>query len=202
MNVNPHTLDADLIRHLQHRTAESDEKAFEQLYLLHKDRVYEIAFTYTESPILSEEILQDIFVQVWMKRSELATIEDFRSWLFIMTRNRSFNVLRGIARAETRDREMVHYLPGTSPTADHRLLNADLENLLREAMQLLTPAQLKAFQLFKLQGLSREETAAAMGISPNTAKIHVMQAMRTIRAYLVGRNVLLPATLSTALYFF
>lgn len=201
MTVNTHTLTAEQLFQLQQLTAEGDEKAFEQLYLLHKDRVYEIALTYTELPVIAEEILQDIFVQVWMKRTSLPAIADFKAWLFILTRNRSFNVLRSIARAGTRERDMIHYLPGSGDTADHRVLSADMENLVREAVQLLTPAQRTAFELFKLKGLSREETAAAMGISPNTAKVHVMQAMRTIRAYLVGKRVHLPSAICLLLFF-
>jgi RNA polymerase sigma-70 factor (family 1) len=189
---NNNTLTAERLIHLQQLTAKGNQKAFEQLYRLHKDRVYEIALAYTGSAFLAEEILQDIFVQVWTKRTGLTEITDFSAWLFILTRNRSFNVLRGIARAGVRDQEMVHYLPQTSDAADSRLLSADIENLVQEAMQLLTPAQRRAFELFKLNGLSREETAFTMGISPNTAKVHVMQAMRIIRAYLVGKQAFLP----------
>jgi RNA polymerase sigma-70 factor (family 1) len=194
-NNNP--LSVERVIQLQQLTAEGNEKAFEQLYRMHKDRVYEVALTYTESAVLAEEILQDIFVQVWMKRDGLPGIADFGSWLFILTRNRSFNVLRGIARSGSRDREMISHIPGeAADAADSRLLSADVQNLVQEAMHLLTPAQRQAFELFKIKGLSREETAAAMGIAPNTVKVHVLQAMRTIRAYLVSKNVFLPAIIS------
>jgi RNA polymerase sigma-70 factor (ECF subfamily) len=186
---------------LQQLTAEGDEKAFEALYLLHKDRVYEIALTYTESAVLAEEILQDIFVQIWTKRNELPGIEDFSAWLFILTRNRSFTVLRGMARAAKRDRNMVDYLPGATGTADEKLLTGDVLRYLHEAMNLLTPTQRRAFELFKLNGLSRDETAAAMGISPNTAKTHLQHAMRTIRAHLVSQDVFLPVSLPLFLHF-
>ncbi|WEK34720.1 MAG: sigma-70 family RNA polymerase sigma factor [Candidatus Pseudobacter hemicellulosilyticus] len=199
MNAISHTQHSaqDLLLQL---ICEGDEKAFEQLYFLHKDRVYEIALVYTESPQLSEEILQDVFVQVWTKRLELPSIADFRSWLFIMARNRAFNVLRSVARAEAQLRVLLQQAPATADMADQQLLAADVDLQLREAMKLLTPAQLKAFELFKINGLSREETADAMGISPNTAKVHVMQAMRTIRAYLVGKNVLAPSSLCLAIF--
>jgi RNA polymerase sigma-70 factor (ECF subfamily) len=186
---------------LQQLTAEGDEKAFEQLYLLHKDRVYEIALTYTESVVLAEEILQDIFVQVWVKRNELPGITDFSAWLFILTRNRSFTVLRGLARAAKRDRGMVDYLPHAGETADEKLLSGHVQRFLHEAMNLLTPAQRTAFELFKLNGLSRDETAAAMGISPNTAKTHLQHAMRIIRAHLVSNDIFLPVALPLFLPF-
>lgn len=190
------TLSLERVIHLQQQTAEGNEKAFEQLYRMHKDRVYEVALTYTESAVLAEEILQDIFVQVWMKRDGLPGIADFAAWLYVLTRNRSFNVLRSMARAGAGVRDMVQHIPGTADAADSRLLSADVQNLVQEALHLLTPAQRKAFDLFKVKGLSREETAHVMGISPNTVKVHVLQSMRIIRAYLVSKNVFLPATIS------
>lgn len=194
-------MDPDYQKDYLQQMAESDERAFEQLYLAHKDRVYEIAFAYTESPVLAEEILQDIFVQVWVKRNELSGINDFEGWLFILTRNRSFTVLRGMARAARRDKDMVDYLPHAGLSADDKLLSDEVQTLLRDALNLLTPMQRRAFELFKLQGHSREETAAIMGISPNTAKTHLLFAMRTIRAHLVSNDIFLPMALPLFLPF-
>lgn len=171
--------------------AGGDEKAFEQIFFHHKDRVYEIALMYTESAFLAEEIVQDIFVQVWQKREELPSIQNFSSWIFILARNRSFNVLRDIARSN--NRSVTHATPFSAEAADSRLLSSEAEKLVQLAMERLTPAQRQAFELFKLKGLSREETARQMGISPNTVKVHLLQAMRQIRAFFIEKDLLLPA---------
>ena len=168
---------------------ESDEKAFEQLYRLYKDRVYKIAFLYTESRILAEEILQDVFVRVWKNRAELSKITDFEAWLFTVTRNRSFNVLRDAVKAANRNREIVRNLPDPAEEGtDRKLVMADVEKLVAEGMKLLTPAQRKAFELSKLEGLTREAAAKAMGISPNTVKVHLLHATGIIRAYLIRKG--------------
>lgn len=175
-------------------TAEGDEKAFERLFVLHKDRVFEVALLYTESRVLAEEILQDIFVQVWRKRADLPTIADFTSWLFILTRNRCFNVLRDLARARSNSKILQEDQPEVAGEgADARLLSSEAERLVAKAMELLTPAQRLAFELFKLKGLSREETAKEMGISPNTVKVHLLQAMRIIRSFFIEKKLLIPA---------
>jgi RNA polymerase sigma-70 factor (family 1) len=174
--------------------AEGNEKAFEQLFVRHKDRIYEIAFLYTESGFLAEEILQDIFVQVWQKRAELPSIDNFSSWLFILTRNRCFNVLRDLARINSNKKSLINGLPdAVVEAADTRLLSSEAEKLVGEAMERLTPAQRQAFDLFKLKGLSREETAAKMGISPNTVKVHLLNAMRIIRTFFIEKDLLIPA---------
>lgn len=193
--------DAEWLRNLQEAIACNDEQAFEKLFRLYKDRVYHVALTFTASTILAEEILQDIFVQVWMQRSTLPAIEDFNDWLFIVTRNRSFNTLRGVARAGARERKMVDHLPLTEETADRKLLTADIERLVTEGMQLLTPSQQKAFELSKLKGYSREQTAEIMGISANTVKVHLLHASRTVRAYVLANFNYTPTVLFVMLLF-
>ena len=171
-----------------HALEKGDEKAFEALFHFYKDRVYNIAMMYTESTVLSEEIVQDVFVKVWTKRSGLTTINNFSSWLFMITRNRSFNVLRDIARAERREHVLISHLPVEFDDTQQNVNANDTQKLVDEAMKLLTAQQRQAFQLFKVQRLSREETAKAMNLSPNTVKVHLLHALRIIRAYLVNNS--------------
>lgn len=197
-----HTPTAEELSFLLQQLAQSDERAFEQLFVSYKDRVYEIAFLYTESTVLAEEILQDIFVQVWGKRSTLTNINDFPSWLFILTRNRSFNVLRDIARFSSGNKALEQAMPDTyTDAADTKLLSSEADKLVHQAMERLTPAQRQAFMLIKLKGLTREETARQMGISPNTVKVHLLAATKTIRTFFLEKDMLIPAVL-TALKIF
>ena len=192
-----HTQTAEELSFLLQQVAQSDERSFEQLFVSHKDRVFEIAFLYTESTVLAEEILQDIFVQVWRKRATLPTIIDFPSWLFILTRNRSFNVLRDIARFSSGNKVLEQAMPDTNTdAADSKLLSSEADKLVHQAMERLTPAQRQAFMLIKLKGLSRDETARQMGISPNTVKVHLLAATKSIRAFFLEKDLLIPAVLT------
>jgi RNA polymerase sigma factor (sigma-70 family) len=173
------------------KIAEGDEKAFERLFLIHKDKVYELAKMYTESVVSSEELVQDIFIKVWTSRIQLPHINDFRAWLFTLTRNRSFNVLRDTTRAGIRERDMINYIPQNVSHAEEKAISADTQKLIDQALNLLSPPQRQAFDLLKLQELSREEAARKMGISPNTIKVHLLNAMRIVRGYLLSKDVLL-----------
>ena len=83
------------------------QKAFEDLFFRHKDRVYTIALTYTERHFVAEEIVQDVFVRVWKSRSKLMEIENFPAWIHSITRKRSFTALQKIAR-EGKRRDKCH----------------------------------------------------------------------------------------------
>src|SRR5690349_21151502 len=79
---------------LLHQVADGDEAAFRQLFEIYADRIYGVAFTYTKSAHLSEEIVQDVFVKLWLKRTALPDISKIADYIFIIARNRIINELR------------------------------------------------------------------------------------------------------------
>ena len=59
--------------------ASGDENAFTVLIRHYSDRIYSIAFKLTNSAVLTEEIVQDVFLAVWLKRSDLLQIDKFQA---------------------------------------------------------------------------------------------------------------------------
>jgi RNA polymerase sigma-70 factor (ECF subfamily) len=157
-----------------------------------KDRVFEIGFIYTESRMLAEEIVQDVFIKVWLKRDELPLIKNFAGWLFTVARNQAFNCLRSRNNRDRAMQEMMLHVPGTAGPADEKLNSAQVRRLITEAMDLLSAQQRQVFQLIRIEGLSREEAAQKMGLSPNTIKVHLNIGLKTIRAYLLKNGAWVP----------
>src|SRR5262249_5656340 len=67
--------------------AKGDESAFRQLFDQYWDNIYGVAFTFTKSPVIAEEMAQDVFVKIWLKRAELPQVKKFGDYLFIIARN-------------------------------------------------------------------------------------------------------------------
>ncbi|HSC38360.1 MAG TPA: RNA polymerase sigma-70 factor [Chitinophagaceae bacterium] len=172
--------------------AAGDEHAFERLFFAFKDRVYEIGFIYTESAMLAEEIVQDVFVRIWVKRAELPAVKNFPAWVFTVAKNQAFNVLRNRVHRQRAMDELVAHVPAEAAPADEKLHGAQTRRLIAEAMDLLPPQQRQVFQLIRLEGHSREETARIMGLSPNTVKVHLNIGLKIIRAYLLKNGGYFP----------
>jgi len=163
-----------------------DQKAFERLFLQYKDRVYTIAFTYTENRVIAEEIVQDVFVRVWKNRHKLEEIDVFSSWVYTIARNRALTALQKIAREGERREELVSYLPTEVSDAEERVENNYMEELLEKALTRLSPQQRTVFVLSRLQGRSRKEVAEMLNLSPATVSVHLTIALRSIRAFLTN----------------
>lgn len=89
-------------------------------------------------------------------------------------------------------REATFALPDTYELADMATVESVMDEkefraVLAEALTSLSPQQLQVYHLIKEQGLSREAAAGRLGLSPETVKVHLARAMRSIRAYIVAR---------------
>ncbi len=165
--------------------AEGDETAFAVLFKYYSNRIYTIAFKITGSATTAEEIVQDVFLIIWLKRADLMDIKNFGAYLFVVTRNNVYKVLKQNSR---------YYKTTILTNKDQLLMHNDTENgilekeydlLLQKAINRLPAQQQKVYKLMKEQGLKRDEVANLLKIDPETIKSHLAQSMRSIRAYCI-----------------
>lgn len=160
---------------------QGDEAAFADLFEHYKDSIYSIAFRLTHSTVLAEEIVQDIFLTIWLRKTQLKNIQSFKAYLFVITRNEACRALKRIAR---------NYRIGAADTdllahneTDLSILAKEYQGLLRTAVDRLPKQQRQVYRLIKEEQLRREEVAHLLHIQPDTVKYHLAEAMKNIRAF-------------------
>jgi RNA polymerase sigma-70 factor (ECF subfamily) len=164
--------------------ATGDELAFRQLYDHYWEKLYSVAFVLTKSVVLSEEIVQDVFVKLWIKREELPSITRFDGYLFIMTRNHIYNTLRKIASAQPLEERPEQESGVAMAPTEQPLLTKELEQLIQLALRHLPNKQRTVFELSRMEGMNQAAIAERMGISKLTVKSHMNRALQFIRNYL------------------
>jgi RNA polymerase sigma-70 factor (ECF subfamily) len=181
--------------------AEGDKNAFTQIYNNYRNKIYSIAFELTESTAVAEEIVQDVFLKIWVKRNTLLEVEHFRAYLFTITRNYVFTALKRIARKEFIEVNAMEGAPLYYHDTEDRVLNNEYTRILQAAIDRLPEQQRQVYNLIKTEGLKREEAAAALQLSPETVKSHLAQAMRSVRTYCLARlDVSIALIILTRLY--
>lgn len=164
--------------------ARGDEKAFGQLFSRYWDHLYGFAFSVTKSVVLAEEIVQDSFVKVWEHRVDLPGLEKFDAWLFIVTRNQAYKVIRKKVHDPVFVEQLETYFALSSDSPERALLLRETEALIGKAATALPPQQQLIFQMSRQQGLSLDEIALELGISKNTVKAHLSKSLQTVRTWL------------------
>lgn len=179
------------------RIAEGDQQAFTTLFLHHRGRIYTTVHRLTASRLLAEEVLQDVFLKIWIKRVDLAAVSDFEAYLHTIARRAAYRVLRQL----TREKQLFQRHPVTPEepafhiTGENLLQLKQYQFLLKEAIERLPPKQRETYLLIKEKGLKREEAATLLKVSAETVKYNVEEATRKIRAYFMAYTDLLPVLL-------
>lgn len=166
------------------KVAEGDESAFGQLFKTYYTQLGGFIMRITESEPLTQEIVQDVFLKIWINRSSLAELSSFKAYLLVVARNHAFNCLKQIAREKSREKEWVKTVLQQASNNVEETTTIDTGNLIDEAVELLPPRQKKVYTLSRQDGMKQEEIARELNISLETVKKHMVLALRFLKNYL------------------
>ncbi len=154
---------------LIHRIRHGDVAAFEELFRQFHAPLCEVVDSYVRSQSVAEEIVQDLFFVVWMRRDRLRD-DSIRGYLFSSARNRALHHLRhqSVVRRWSLwvdSRPEVSGVGQSHATADHATEADERDRAVRAAIDRLPPRSRLAFVLQWEHRMSNADIAAAMGIS-------------------------------------
>jgi RNA polymerase sigma-70 factor (ECF subfamily) len=157
---------ASLVR----RIRDGDVAAFETLFRALYPSLCDFAESLLKSPALAEEVVQDVFLAVWVARRRWSPTATARAYLFAAVRNRAVDELRlrGMAThlATRSSEELRRATSSAAPHPPDRLLErTETATVVRAAIDSLTPRMREAFVLQQDHELSQADIAASMGIS-------------------------------------
>lgn len=162
--------------------SEGDDAAFREIFDLYRDRFYGVAFKMSSSAYIAEEMVQETFIALWKNRLLVANVEKPSSYLFSIFYRCLYQHYKKEAVEQKLKRELAE-LEVEEDSMLEKFSKEDRYQLLERAIDLLPPQQAMAYRLSKLEGLSREQVASQMGISPNTVRNHLAEAMRALKDF-------------------
>ncbi|MDX9882224.1 MAG: RNA polymerase sigma-70 factor [Prolixibacteraceae bacterium] len=162
--------------------------------LRNKDKiVFDFIFTYYYSGLCTyslkfiqekdtvEDIVQDFFVSLWLKSSQLVISGSVRSYLFTSVRNRCLDYLKHSRVKEKYGREALR--SGTLP--DENNFDLYVETELREAisagLEKLPPRCREIFEMSRFKGMKNQEIAEKLNISKRTVELQISLSLKTLR---------------------
>ena len=136
------------------------------------------------------DVVQIAFVRAWQRLDRYDPQWSFATWLYRIGTNLAIDVLRSRSSRERTHRagsehrlRVVGEPRGASDLADHR----EVDWLLDQLVEALTPQQRSAFVLREIEGMETAEVARALGCSATTVRNHIFQARKTLRHELERR---------------
>lgn len=170
--------------------AGGDQAALKQLYDHFSERLLHFSFAIIHHREQAEEVVADVFIQVWQKRARIASLENFVGYLYTITKNISLNYLRKNGKEKYINIDTI-YLPYFSiePTAVDHLISTDLLRCINKAINDLPPRCRLIFKLVKEDGLQYREVAELLHLSLKTIENQMGIALKKVHATI---NISLP----------
>jgi RNA polymerase sigma-70 factor (ECF subfamily) len=171
-------------KELLSRTAAGDESAFRKIYDTYRPKIYAYALRLTEQESIADDIIQDVFLKVWINRHTLVNITNFNAWLQAIARNHIADAMKAIAKARTSHKQWGQAIPTGLNHVEEAMADKENQRLLQQALNQLSPQQRLIYNLTRDAGAKHAEIAGQLNILRNTVKTHLVHALRTIRTYL------------------
>jgi RNA polymerase sigma-70 factor (family 1) len=172
-----HLTDEELL----HRLQAGDEGAFSELYRRYWEKLFEKAYARMKSAEIARDLVQDLFVQLWLKKETLHIHTSIAAYLFVALRNAVLNHAAFQAVRTTHADSLKHSLPSSAYTTHDQVVFADLQGALQQESSKLSPKCREAFELSQFEDLSVQDIAQRMNLSPNTVRNHLQRAMTFLR---------------------
>lgn len=160
---------------------QSDETLFKELLDRFFLKLKRFANSFLRNEETSEEVVMDVFLKLWEKRKNMASINNLNTYLFVAVRNTCQNYIRKEKkmRFDSLDNvqvELAHY--ENTPEGD--LISDEMLSRLNNVIETLPPKCKMIFKLLREEGLSRKDTAEVLGLSVNTIDNQVAIAVNKI----------------------
>ncbi len=171
------------------KAGSNDEQAFEELYRQYFVRLFRFCFSIVHLKEAAEEIVNDVFLNLWKRRTTLDGIRNLEVYLYIATKNLSLNYLR--------DNHFLHIEDISEQVSQHIRIEGDPESLLvsaetvrhlKEVINQLPPKCMLIFKLVKEDGLKYRDVALLLDISVKTVEAQLAIAMKKIALALTGKS--------------
>jgi RNA polymerase sigma-70 factor, ECF subfamily len=158
-----------------------DEQTFEAVFRAHYTSLCAFSRKFVADPDAAEELVQDLFLNLWEKRAELTPTQSLRSYLFAAVRNSCLNHLKHL---KVRARHQEHSLalaPEFAEDPQAALQAAELQARIGLAIDALPDRCGEIFKMSRFEGLKYQEIADQLALSPRTVEVQIGKALKLLR---------------------
>lgn len=159
-----------------------DEAAFRIAFDLYSSKLYTFSFRLLKDNEQCQEVVQEVFLNLWLSRTKLDDQYPLAPYLYTITRRLTLNVLRSMANKQFAMDKLWLNLQRVSNETEEMVLLEDLERFTEEVLRALPKQQQLVFRMSRQRELSYDEIADELNISRNTVKNHLVAALKTLRS--------------------
>lgn len=164
---------------------EGDREAYTEIYNRYQVPLYIFAYNRLKDREEAKDIIHELFLKLWTDRTALQITGRLSVYLYTAVRNR---IINSITHQQIANRYIDSFLSYVEQvdhqSADHLARHNDLQAFIEKEIASLQPRMREVFELSRHTSLSRREIAGKLGISEETVKSHMHNALKVLKARL------------------
>jgi RNA polymerase sigma-70 factor (ECF subfamily) len=169
--------------------AQESEYAFQLIYDRHRKRIYQTALRYLKSPVIAQDVVQDVFLKLWCFRKSLNPNQPIEGWLYSVTRNNLLNRIKRVANEWNAIKDIAYLKDSLFDNTENILEENQHKELLALAISRLSDQQQTVWKLSRNEMNTYVEIGEKLGISPLTVKTHMSRALASIKDFFLNHGI-------------
>ena len=171
---------------VRHYIMSSD--SFHKKILPLKDKLFRLAYGIAREQAEAEDVLQDVLVKLWSRRTEWDEIENLEAYCFRSVKNMALDRIAAKALRKTDaidpENEVFYFVEHRSP--HHDMVQKEQREMIEKCIDELSENQRLVFQLREMEGMSYREIAESLAISEDLVKVSLFRARKKMQDLLSG----------------
>lgn len=159
----------------------NDRNAFDVLFRKYYAELVRLAFFYTKSPDIAEEVVQEMFIGLWQNRKKINIHTTVKSYLCISVKNTALNKIKS---DKTRQMYESQYTKNISDDQSEAERLEELKKAVYKAIENLPEKCKNIFELSRFDGLTYQEIADYLQISKKTVENQMGIALKKLRHFI------------------
>lgn len=161
------------------RLRSGDEKAISLLFKRFWEPLFLSAFNVLKDKAACEDIIQEIFIKIWNKRTEIVITHSFKAYLFCCMRHEVYRQIKAGALREHIFSNL--YKRFQTPSIQEQMEHKELVEKINAIVDTLPERCKKVYQLSREEQLSHKEIAERLNISTKTVENHITRALHHLK---------------------
>ena len=165
-----------------------DEAAFEVVFKSFYSKLYAFSKEYVTDSAVAENIVQDAFMVLWNKKTDLQEQTNLNAYLYTVVKNLSLKHLRHISvsaayqqHEKSKKDELDLNIQALNDLETSRLAVKEIEQIIEETLNELPPRCREVFEMSRFSGMKNREIADELGISEKAVEANISRALKTLK---------------------
>lgn len=178
------------IEEIIRRLKNEDKSAVDELFGYYYPRLYHFSKSILKIENEIDDILQEVFVKIWLNRQKIGNAETFNAYIFTITKNKVLNLIRNNLRDQAFMDKLYLRTVAEEYYAPDPVEFDEIKVRIDKIVANLPERRHQVFVLSRTEGLSNKDIAQQLNISEKTVEDHITHAIKQIKNSMKGMGII------------